>query len=408
MPAQSRNIGGKLLALAAVVLIAIPLILTVKDRFGGSPQACQGDAASIPGSAGIVYATQQQLVLNGSVCLAIRGEAYFERERADYEKARSDVDASTALLAEAQRETDAGKKQALIAVAQREVDNASRRLAAAATALQAGALSKTVYLFINDARTPVSTELYVSDPKATKAGWTWKSFPVTAPQDSESEPGKLWRQILSGTPLDGGRPVRLGLGDGDGKLPRSHAVMADDITLRIYELRDLVLVTLGVALLAIGLLLWSWDTQLLRDKSAKTPAPFSLARTQFAWWLFLVTGGFLYIWLVTGQFLGVVTPGVLTLLGISGVSGLAAVAIDPAPNANESKGFLTDILSDNGTIMLHRVQMFAWTVILGAILLWTVVTTFAFPKFDANLLVMAGIVNGLYLGFKFPEKKATA
>ena len=103
-------------------------------------------------------------------------------------------------------------------------------------------------------------------------------------------------------------------------------------------------------MLAAGLLLWGWDTGLLRDPAAAplpagnganavgggadaanqpggdkpanaagppdppppppapgNPAaalpPFSLARTQFAFWLFLVTGGFLFIWLTTGQFL---------------------------------------------------------------------------------------------------------
>ena len=47
--------------------------------------------------------------------------------------------------------------------------------------------------------------------------------------------------------------------------------------------------------------------------------------------------------------------------------------------------------------------MAAWTLILGAIFLWTTLTSFSFPNFDANLLVMAGIVNGVYLGFKFKQ-----
>ena len=99
-----------------------------------------------------------------------------------------------------------------------------------------------------------------------------------------------------------------------------------------------------------------------------------------------------------------VTGGVLTLLGISATSGLASVLIDPRPNPNPSRGFLTDILSDGNSVALHRVQMFAWTVILGLIFLWTMATNFIFPNFDTNLLLMAGITSGIYLGFKFPEK----
>ncbi|MBB4197229.1 hypothetical protein GGD83_001015 [Rhodoblastus sphagnicola] len=29
-----------------------------------------------------------------------------------------------------------------------------------------------------------------------------------------------------------------------------------------------------------------------------------------------------------------------------------------------------------------------------------------FPKFGANLLILAGLSSGLYLGFKWPEPKA--
>jgi hypothetical protein len=191
-------------------------------------------------------------------------------------------------------------------------------------------------------------------------------------------------------------------------LPRKDAVVGG-VTFRLYHWPILVLGALGLALVAGGLIGLGWNTGLLRDTpppptTPPTPQPlppFSLARVQFAWWLFLGIGGFLYVWLVTGQYIGVVTAGVLTLMGISGVSGLAAQKIDPEPNPEPSEGFFRDIMSEGKTFVLQRVQMAAWTFILGVIFLWTALTSFSFPNFDPNLLVLAGIVNGVYLGFKF-------
>ncbi|HME23829.1 MAG TPA: hypothetical protein VKI44_21295 [Acetobacteraceae bacterium] len=235
---------------------------------------------------------------------------------------------------------------------------------------------------------------------------------LTAPEDAESEGGKLWRLILTGTPIGGTRQVRVGIGDADAKLPRANATASNAVPFELFNPLLLVAGGAGILLLAGGVIAWGWYSGMLRDKTSLDVAksPFSLARAQMAWWLFIVIGGFLYIWLVMGQSVGVITTGVLALLGISGVSGLAARVIDtPTPGTatstpQPSQNFFIDILSDGGSVALHRVQMAAWTFILGVITLWTVFWEFSFPKFDNNLLVLAGLVNGVYLGFKFPEK----
>ncbi len=54
-----------------------------------------------------------------------------------------------------------------------------------------------------------------------------------------------------------------------------------------------------------------------------------------------------------------------------------------------------------------RIQMFAWTLILGIIFIWSVVYKLSFPVFDTDLLVLIGFVNANYLGFKFPENNKT-
>jgi hypothetical protein len=384
------------------ILILIPLIGAAWDHLQGSSGACADKAATgIPKTANMVYIEQKEIHLNRAVCIAVRGERYFKAERAE-------IDAAILAVAAAEKEVGQAETQKL-PEARTKLETARKALATAEAALVTKSAAKPVHLFIDEVRTPSSMDVYTSDSKDVKDnkdGWTWKTLNIRAPDDAGAAEGKLWRQILSGTPYEGSRDVTLAFGDKEGTLPRTDAVIVEKVKLRVYHLPLLISGALGLALMAAGLIGLGWDTGLLRDTpppAPTAPVPFSLARVQFAWWLFLVIGGYLYVWLVTGQYIGVVTAGVLALMGISGASGLAAQVIDPTPNTNPSQGFLRDIMSENGTFVLQRVQMAAWTLILGAIFLWTTLTSFSFPNFDANLLVLAGIVNGVYLGFKFKQ-----
>ena len=429
--ATTRRRGNRALA-AGFVLVAISLGFTLWDLHGGPKDPCEASRDSAPSVPTSIFAKQTDVNLNGTLCLGVKVEAFFAAEHAEFNAAKAAVESAKDEFAKALTDTDKKGAQAKIEAAQKRLD----------AALLARPASKKVTLFFDEAKTPVSLDLYVVDPKTGKDGWTWNKLTLIAPTDADSDAGKLWRQILAGTPYPGVRAVKLGLGDSDAKLPRPHAIAGTTIELRVYEPKPLFTGMLGLALVAGGLVALGWYNALLRDTTSGEirEAPFSLARVQFAWWFFLAFGGFLFIWLVTGQFVGVMTTGVLTLMGISGVSGLAARTIDalptPAPAAGAaapaagaaapaagaaagaapgavaaepaaprtSDGFLRDILSDGGSIGLHRVQMAAWTLVLGAIFLWTVTWSLTFPTFDNNLLLLAGIVNGLYLGFKFPEK----
>lgn len=384
------------------ILILFPLIGAAWDHVRSPEEACANKSvAGIPKTANMVYIDQKEIYLNSAVCIAVRGERYFKAERAE-------IDAATVAVAAAEKDIAQAETQKL-PEARAKLETARKALATAEAALATKSAAKAVYLFIDEVRTPSSMDVYTGDSKDikdNKDGWTWKALNIRAPDDAGAADGKLWRQILGGTPFEGSRYVALGLGDKEGTLPRTDAVIVEKVKLRAYHWPLLVAGALGLALMAAGLIGLGWDTGLLRDTppaAATAPAPFSLARVQFAWWLFLVIGGYLYVWLVTGQFIGVVTTGVLALMGISGISGLAAQVIDPTPNPNASQGFLRDIMSENNTFVLQRVQMAAWTLILGVIFLWTTLTSFSFPNFDPNLLVLAGIVNGVYLGFKFKQ-----
>jgi hypothetical protein len=191
--------------------------------------------------------------------------------------------------------------------------------------------------------------------------------------------------------------------------------------------------------------------------------PFSLGRVQMAFWFFVITAAYLFLWLVLGD-RNSFNATALTLLGISLTTGLVSRAIDVGkqgnvnqlktekaqldarraslespnnptptdeskqqlanikariaqidqqikeavvpPNEHKSEGFLSDILSDENGISLHRVQMVGWTLVLGLVFVAEVVTNLAMPVFDNTLLGLMGISSGAFIGFKFPEKKS--
>lgn len=143
--------------------------------------------------------------------------------------------------------------------------------------------------------------------------------------------------------------------------------------------------------------------------------PYSLSRTQMAFWFFLVITAFVLIWMIIGD-TDTITPGVLVLIGISAGTALGATAIDsgkrkttPDPaRGEESKGFLNDILSDGTGVSFHRFQIVVWTVVLGFIFSRRVLNHLAMPDFGTNLLTLMGISSGTYLGLKLPEQYAPA
>lgn len=278
----------------------------------------------------------------------------------------------------------------------------------------------TLQIFFDRHATPATLTLDIDAAgHAAKpwTGWQWVKVPLRPATAADSADGKKWRALLTGDGIAPLRAVTIGMAnkpaDADAVLPRAQAATVP--TLEIFNLWLSVLGAAGIVAIATGIIMACWNTGLLRDRvplpgGADQP-PFSLGRVQMAVWLVLSVGGYLAIWLITGARSGLITPGLLTLLGISGMSGLAARLIDvgtPAPASARSAGFFRDIVSEgygaDRSVAVHRLQMLAWTLILGMIFVWTVLTSFSFPDFDSNLLLLMGISSGTYIGFKFPEK----
>jgi hypothetical protein len=214
----------------------------------------------------------------------------------------------------------------------------------------------------------------------------------------------------------GQEKVRVGIGtlaDGEFKCPEAWPTLTFSVLEQWRFYAGIVL----VVLLLVGIFVLAAHprtTAAFRDSEPEedvSERPFSLARSQMAFWFFLVASSLLFIWLVTGDFNGVVSGSTLALFGISLATGVTAAAVDTlSPTSTEKEWpkhstFFGDILSDGEGSSFHRFQMLAWTLILGLIFVVGVCQTFRLPEFDTNLLALMGISGGLYAGFKWRELK---
>lgn len=261
---------------------------------------------------------------------------------------------------------------------------------------------------------------------------------------AESEPA--WTALLR-RPQFEPRPVSVSIGPEAGPPVPSDAADFKLIVIRTFWFA-MYFVSLAVVLI---LLVWlAAKSNLLRESSDPSAPgnrrPFSLGRTQMAFWFFLILAAYLAIWMITWNY-ETLTAGMLGLMGISAGTALGAEVVDSgkrtqrvaqkaeldalnalatpdmhqqarlheltrltqAPTAAGSCWFvfLDDLLTDDEGITLHRFQIVVWTIALGVIFCHTVFYKLAMPEFGATELSLMGISAGTYLGFKLPEKKSS-
>jgi hypothetical protein len=194
----------------------------------------------------------------------------------------------------------------------------------------------------------------------------------------------------------------------------------------------------GIAMVVMLVLLVRSDW--LRDGSS---GYYSLGKSQMAFWGVIVFVCVVAVLMVTGT-LERIPPQTLGLLGISGATGLGSLLIGsdlkssptspkalraemnalaqkletktatPEETARfnflddllDRRHFFRDICDDGNGTSFHRVQVVVWTLLLGVVFVRSVAAVMSMPEFPESLLLLMGISNATYLGFKFPEGSA--
>jgi hypothetical protein len=281
------------------------------------------------------------------------------------------------------------------------------------------------------------------------------------PGDAESK--RAWGSLLRGFAFY--RDVSVAIGPAGG--PDSAIAPQPSFQLIVVPKRAFAWYCAFMTCLLLMIVLLARRSDILRDRDMSPGTgrrPYSLARTQMAWWFFLILASYLYIGMVNWDYLDSVPASALALMGIAAATALGAVLIDndkagqaatlaneaaaldariraltvelvgaaPAnqaplqtelaakqsrlaeirrsqaslPNrAASSSQFIDDLLSDADGVSLHRFQIFVWTLVLGSVFVVSVLRELVMPEFSPTLLALMGISAGTYLGFKFPEKK---
>jgi hypothetical protein len=220
---------------------------------------------------------------------------------------------------------------------------------------------------------------------------------------------KSWNIFYQGQTLEANREVAVSVGfENDGSIDTK----VKKFTLVLVRKNLLYLALFGIGLLLILFIVLVKKTGIIRDENMmESKGPYSLSRTQLAFWTFIIVFSFLYIYIVTGE-LPPITGSTLILLTISMTTTAGAKMIDssrnpePALNNEASDGFFRDIISDHNSISIHRFQMVVWTLLLGLFFIRSVVKCLAMPQFDDSMLILMGVSSGTYLGLKIPEKNA--
>ncbi len=167
-------------------------------------------------------------------------------------------------------------------------------------------------------------------------------------------------------------------------------------------------------------------TNIAAANNIKNPKPaFSLSRTQLTFWTVIISSTFIYVVIYLSSGASIVIPNLppvnLVLLGIAAGTSVVAKVIDNSQKDSAagtisqqdlpSKGFLTDIISDDNGISIHRLQNVIWTAIVGVIYIYYVMTSSKIPDgtiINNDLLGLMGISAGTYLGLKTTENSGTS
>ncbi|WP_321945386.1 hypothetical protein [Paraburkholderia sp. J10-1] len=231
-----------------------------------------------------------------------------------------------------------------------------------------------------------------SDPPAPETAAAWRTLI-----------GEPWQG--QGTPTE--REIAFGVSDEAGnEIP----VMDGTQTFRWSPVWKMIAGgAVFVAVIFIFVLL-ARQTALLRDVGSTTSVPlnrrtFSLARTQMAWWTLIIVGSYIYEWLASGV-MPPLSAQALALMGIYSVLTVGSRSVDLARDTQFPPSvprFFSDLVSDESGVAIHRLQMLIFTVIVGLMFVYQVLTTVSMPALEPYTLAVIGISGATYIGLKSTE-----
>lgn len=216
------------------------------------------------------------------------------------------------------------------------------------------------------------------------------------------------------------------------------ALTKEVVKLGAFGLSDTAKVVCGIAMLGgvLAVLWFARKRMFLRDAYdipdypwTSEHRPFSLGRSQMAWWTLVVLLSAAVIFWRTGDAWSINLTA-LTLMGIGGATLLgsvsqgppsrltklmddyrAALAKSPPPTSDidllkaqlKSKNWLQDVLSEYGddATAVHRLQNVLFTVVFGAVFVWLACSEGSMPELPAAILGLLGISGGVYVGYKW-------
>ena len=159
------------------------------------------------------------------------------------------------------------------------------------------------------------------------------------------------------------------------------------------------------------------NCKILRDQGTQLEKPpFSLSRTQMAFWTFIILIAYFCVWWNTGGIIQI-TGQVLALLGISAGTTIGGYLMDREDISNPKitkrhqenitiSGFINNIISDANGLSIHRFQNVAFTIVIASYFLYEVWHNNTIPLLNDNLMILMGISSGTYLAIKKGENKA--
>jgi hypothetical protein len=189
------------------------------------------------------------------------------------------------------------------------------------------ACKKPIILFLDERPLKDLTPYPPTDAKRSVLRFVLRRPTSTATTADANASREVWTYLF-GSPQWAPRSTAVSVGLADRAALPSHASI--DLAVIPHGPFELWLGILAVIL--VGFLVLAIQSNLLRDPAstptAGTRPPYSLSRTQAAWWFFIVLASYLFIGLITADFGTGITGTVLTLLGISAGTLVGAALID--------------------------------------------------------------------------------